>query len=291
MLHAIANYISSANPNAKILYTTGDIFANELIESIKNGRGEGDVFRAKHRSVDVLLIDDIQFIANKPSVQEEFFHTFNDLYAQNKQIVITSDRQPEEMAHLENRLVTRFKSGLLADVQSPDITTKMAILQKKAQQDNEIISNDVIELIASDSTSDVRTLEGRLKRVIFLAKLENVPITYDFAVETLKFSVNETDKEVLTADTIINTVCKYYSINKEDLIGKKKNKEIVEPRQICMYVINELMSLPLQSIGQIMGGRDHTTVMHARDKILDLMKINTRVSKEINDIKNLVLNK
>ncbi len=290
IMHAIGNYIKKNHPNLRIIYVTGEFFTNELIDSIKAGRKSGGDFRSKYRNVDVFIIDDIQFIANKQSTQEEFFHTFNELHSQNKQIIISSDRHPSEIALLEDRLRTRFEGGLIADVQPPDIETKIAILQKKAAEEKQIIDNDVLELIAGDSVNDVRTLEGRLKNVIFLAKLEEKPITPEFAKEALRFS-RETTREVMTTDTIVDCVCDYYRVDKDDLLGKKRNKELVDPRQVCIYLITELMNLPLVAIGQAMGGRDHTTVIHARDKIAEQIKTSDRLATQVNDLRNLILKK
>ncbi|MBQ1942895.1 MAG: chromosomal replication initiator protein DnaA [Clostridia bacterium] len=290
VMHAIGNHIKKTKPELRVIYVTGESFTNELIESIKSGRKNGVDFRLKYRNVDVFIIDDIQFIANKQSTQEEFFHTFNELHNQNKQIILSSDRHPSEIALLEDRLRTRFEGGLIADVQPPDIETKIAILKKKAAEEKKILDNSVLELIAGDSISDIRTLEGRLKSVLFLAALENRPITPEFAKEALRFS-KETSREVMTTDTVIDAVCDYFKLTKENLLGKKRNKELVEPRQICIYLITELINLPLVAIGQAMGGRDHTTVIHARDKIAEQIKTSDRLATQISDLKNLILKK
>jgi len=290
LMHAIGNHIRKTNPNLRVIYLTGEFFTNELIDSIKAGRKGGADFRAKYRNVDVFIIDDIQFIANKQGTQEEFFHTFNALHNLNKQIIISSDRHPDEIALLEDRLRTRFVSGLTVDVQPPDIETKIAILQKKAAEEKHVIDNSVLELIAGENVTDVRTLEGRLKSVIFLAALENKPITPEFAKEALRFD-SESGHEVMTTDTIIDAVCSFYGLAKSDLLGKKRNKELVEPRQICIYLITELMNLPLAAIGQAMGGRDHTTVIHARDKINEQMRNSARLSTEVEDLRNIILQK
>ncbi len=290
IMNAIGNYIRENTPSLKVLYVTGEIFTNELIESIKAGRRNGGDFRNKYRNVDVLIVDDIQFIANKQGTQEEFFHTFNELYSQNKQIIIASDKPPKEIAFLEERLRTRFEGGLIADVQPPDLETKIAILQQKAAEERKVLDNEVLNLIADDSVSDVRALEGRLKKVLFLAALENKPITKEFAMEALQFS-QESAQETMTTDFIINTVCDYFGIKKADMLGKKRNKEWVEPRQICTYLITEFMNIPLVTIGQTMGGRDHTTVIHARDKIAELIKTNEKTAMQVNDLRNMILKK
>ena len=290
IMNAIGNYIKKNMPQQKVLYVTGEIFTNELIDSIKAGRRGGGDFRNKYRNVDVLIVDDIQFIANKQGTQEEFFHTFNELYSQNKQIVIASDKPPKDIAYLEERLRTRFEGGLIADVQPPDIETKIAILKQKAAEEHKVLDIEVLTMIADESVNDVRSLEGRLTKVLFLAALENKPVTADFAREALEFST-ATSSDEMTTDTIINAVCDYFGLSKADLIGKKRNKELVEPRQICIYLITEFMNIPLTAIGEAMGGRDHTTVIHARDKVFEQLNKNTKLEMQVNDIRNLILKK
>ena len=290
IMQAIGNRIRENNPKLRVIYVTGEFFTNELIDSIKAGKNHGSDFRNKYRNVDVFIIDDIQFIANKPSTQEEFFHTFNELHSQNKQIIISSDRHPNEIALLEDRLRTRFEGGLIADIQPPDLETKIAILQKKAAEEKRVIGNDVLELIAGDAVTDIRTLEGRLKTVIFAAGLEDAEITPEFAAEALRFS-KEASREVMTTDTILDCVCDYYNISKEDILGKKRNKELVDPRQICIYLITEMLNLPLVAIGQAMGGRDHTTVIHARDKIAEQLKTSDKLAMQVEDLRNMILKK
>ena len=290
LMHAIANEIARTYPDKKVLYTTCENFLNEFIDSI--AQKSSAKFRFHYRNVDVLMIDDIQFLKNKTQVQEEFFHTFNELSAQNKQIVLTSDRPPKEIATLEERLRTRFEGGMIADVQPPDTETKIAILKKKAGDKKYIISEDVLEFLARDSGSDVRTLEGRLTKVIFASKLHEEPITLELAKKALNESVNETpEQEDVTPDKIIAAVCGYFKQKKEDLMGKGKKADLVKARQICAYLLCDMLSLPLVSVGNILGGRDHTTIMYARDKMEKLASLNDRVAKEIDDIKNIVLKK
>lgn len=289
LLHAIGNYLKVNNPELKVLYVTCEKFTHDYIESLKSSKTQANAeYRDKYRNnVDVLMIDDIQFISNKAGTQEEFFHTFNDLYQKGKQIIIASDRNPKEIANLEERLRSRFSMGIMQDIQVPDYETRLAILQKKAQQEHYSVSDDVISLIAEKCDTNIRELEGMLGKVCFYASLLGKPTaTLDDVNEALKDVIN-TSKQNLTADRIIDCVCKYFSITKEDLIGKKKNKEIVEPRQICMYLICELLDLPLVSIGEIFGGRDHTTVIHAREKVSDLIKENNRIKVEVNDLKSM----
>ena len=290
LMHAIANEISRRYPEKKVLYTTCENFLNEFIDSI--AQKTSAKFRFHYRNVDVLMIDDVQFLKNKTQVQEEFFHTFNELSAQNKQIVLTSDRPPKEIATLEERLRTRFEGGMIADVQPPDPETKIAILKKKAEDRKYIIADDVLEFLARDSGHDVRTLEGRLTKVIFASKLHEEPITLALAKRALNESVNESeDEEDITPDKVLNAVCGYFKQTREDLLGKGKRADLAKARQICAYLMCDMMSLPLVSVGNILGGRDHTTIMYARDKMEKLASLNDKIAKEIDDIKNIILKK
>ena len=295
IMNAIANYIKLNNPLLNVLYATCEKFASDLISNLRQGKAysqEGMEFRNKYRNVDVLIIDDVQFLAKKQSTQEEFFHTFNELYGQNKQIVLSADCHPKEIELLSDRLKTRFEGGLMAQVLPPDVETKIAILQKKAESKKYVLSLDVALFLAENSDNDVRSLEGMLNKVIFASMLHERPITIELAKDALSESVNnEQREEALTTDAVIDSVCSFYKIAKTDLLGKKKNKEIVEPRQICAYLMTEMLSIPLMSIGQALGGRDHTTVIHARDKIGELIKENSRIATEVSDIKNLILKK
>lgn len=288
LLHATGNYIQDTFPNMNVLYVTCEKFTNDYIESLKSGKDySNSKFREKYRNVDVLMIDDIQFISNKISTQEEFFHTFNDLYQNNKQIIIASDRPPKEIATLEDRLKSRFSMGLIQDVQTPDFETRLAILKKKVQEEEVSVEEDVLTYIAENCDTNIREIEGVLEKVCFYAGLLGKhTATKDELQEALKDHVSS-NKLSLTSDRIIDCVVKYFSISKEDLLGKKKNKEIVEPRQICMYVMCELLDLPLTSVGEIFGKKDHTTVMHARDKINELVKENNRIRVIVNDIKQM----
>ncbi|MBQ8885984.1 MAG: chromosomal replication initiator protein DnaA [Clostridia bacterium] len=298
LMQAIANYISFNHPEKKVLYTTCENFLNEFIDSMfanvnrkNSARDKSARFRGHYRNVDILMIDDIQFLANKSSVQEEFFHTFNELSSQNKQIVLTSDRPPKEIATLEDRLRTRFEGGMIVDIQPPDAETKIAILRRKAEERKcPMIDEDVLEYLASDSGHDVRTLEGRLTKVIFASKLHEEPISLSLAKRALKESVREDaeEKEDVTPESIIAGVCGYYKFKKEDLLGKGKKADLVKARQICAYLMCELLTLPLVSIGNILGGRDHTTIMYSRDKIEKLITLNDKIAKEVDDIKSIV---
>ena len=293
LLQSIANYLSLHKPSLRVLYTTCEKFFNELIDSIYitnggNNRDSQARFRDRYRHVDVLLIDDVQFLAGKQSAQEALFHTFNALQENNRQIVLTSDVPPKEIATLEERLRTRFEGGLIADIQPPDIETKIAILRKKAEERKVLLPSDVAEFLAKDSGTDVRTLEGRLTKVIFASKLHEEPITMELASNALRESISD-EQEAVTEDKIIGAVCSYYKIPRDKLLGKSKKKDFVEPRQICAYLMCELLNIPLVNIGEALGGRDHTTVIHSRDKIANLIKLNGRVEKDVEDIRNIIL--
>ena len=290
LMHAIANYVSEHNPKKKVLYTTCDKFVTEFIDSLSS-QASSARFRQRYRNVDVLMIDDIQFLKDKKSTQEEFFHTFNELSAQSKQIVLTSDKHPQELAILEDRLRTRFAGGMIADIQPPELETKIAILKRKAEDRKcPMIPHDVLEFLARDSGHDVRTLEGRLTKVIFASKLREEPITLALAQTALSESVREADeREELTPERILSTVCHYYKQRKEDVLGKGKKAEVVKARQICAYLMCEMLSLPLVSIGNILGGRDHTTIMYARDKMEKIVNTSDKTAKEVDDIKSILL--
>ena len=290
LMQAIANDLAVKSPEKRVLYTTCENFLNEFIDSI--AQRSGAQFRLHYRNVDVLMIDDVQFLKNKTQVQEEFFHTFNELKAQNKQIVLTSDRPPKEIPTLEERLRTRFEGGMIADIQPPTTETKIAILRRKALDRKCAVPDDVLAFLAQDSGHDVRTLEGRLTKVIFASKLHEEPITLELARRALSESVKESEsQEELTPDTITNAVCSYFKQKREDLLGKSRQADLAKARQICAYLMCEMLSLPLVAVGERLGGRDHTTIMYARDKMEKLAKLNDKVAKEIDDIKSIVLKK
>lgn len=289
ILMAIANYLRIKSPSTTVLYATCEQFTNQFIESISRGKGSDQDFRKKYRNIDVLLIDDIQFLAKKQGIQTEFFHTFNELVMQNKQIVLTSDRPPKEIEVLEERLRTRFEGGLLADVQTPDLETRVAILRKKSEEQKCLVDIKVLTYIAEMSDGDIRSLIGKLTKVIFASKLHECPITISLVNEALKESAGEVAEELKMED-IINCVADFYKVNKNDLMGKKKNQELVEPRQVCMYLITDMMSLPLETIGKKMG-KTHATVIYSRDKIAEQMKNDNKLNTEISDIKNMLLKK
>lgn len=292
LMQAIGNYLKQNNPYLNVIYVTCDKFTNDYIDSLRNPNKDKSIylFREKYRNVDVLMIDDIQQIRNKIETQEEFFNTFNDLHQNNKQIIITSDRSPKEIETLSDRLVSRFTSGLIQDIQSPDFETRYAVLKRKAMDEGYNVSDEVFTYLAEKIDTNIRELEGCLAKVHFYAGIHGKMFaSLSDAEEALKDEV--TEKEAIGADDIINSVCKYYNVDKKDLTGKKKNKEIVDPRQMCIYLITELTDLPLTSIGGYFGGRDHTTVMHARDKIAEQVKTNQRTKTISVDLKNMILKK
>ena len=288
ILMAIANYLRKVKPSLNVLYVTCEQFTNQLMESLSRGKLTPADFRNRYRNVDVLLIDDVQFLSKKQSTQMEFFYTFNELVSQNKQVVLTSDCQPNEIEFLEERLKTRFAGGLVADVQTPDIETRIAILRKKSEEQKCLVDIKVLSYIAEGGDTDIRSLIGKLTKVIFASKLHERPITIDLVKDALKESAGERQEE-LQADDIINAVGGYYRVSRNDIIGKKKNKEFVEPRQVCIYLITEMMNLPLLKIGQAVGGRDHSTVIYARDKIAEQMKLDNKLAVAIKDIKKMLL--
>lgn len=287
ILMAIANYLKIQAPRLNVLYVTCEHFTNQMVESLSKGKLTPADFRRKYRNVDVLLIDDVQFLAKKQSTQTEFFNTFNELVAQNKQIVLTSDRPPHEIELLEERLRTRFEGGLLADVQAPDLETRIAILKRKSEEQKCVVDIKVLSYIAEMNDCDIRTLIGKLTKVVFASKLHERPITISLVNEALKESAGEKQEE-LQADDIINCVCNFYKVEKKDLLSKKKTKEIALARQVSMYLVLEMMSLPQLTVAKLFG-RDHSTVIYTRDKIQEMMETDTKLSIEINDIKKMLL--
>ena len=295
LIQAIANKVVKDRPDLKVIYVTCEQFVNEIIDTMFTSRGpdardRSNRLRHYYRNADLLIIDDIQFIENKKAVQEEFFHTFNELVSKGKQIVISSDHPPQELAQLEDRLKTRFSGGGLFDILPPGFETKIAILKRKAFEKKCHVPDEVLAFLAQDSGDDIRTLEGRLTKVIFASKLHEEPISITLAKSALSEAVSE-GKEEITPDSIISAVGSFYRLNANDLTGKSKKKEIVIPRQICCYLMCELLSLPLVSIGKELGGRDHTTIMHSRDKVEELCRMNDKIAKDVDDIKNIILKK
>ena len=290
IMHAIGNEIIKNNKKAKIIYCTTEQFVNDFIDSIRNSKDneQNRKFREKYRNVDVLMLDDIQFLAGKIGTQEALFHTFNDLYQFKKQIVISSDKHPRELTFLEERLQSRFSSGLTVDISLPDLETRIAILQKKAFYKNVNLPINVIYFIAEKFDKNIRELEGALQKVIFFCQLKGVqPDNIDIIKEALKDDI-DVSSHILSLDSIVDATCSYFNIKKQEVIGKKKLKQIVQARQIAIYLINDLLGVPLATIGSYFGGRDHTTIIYARDKIEELAKTDNLVATQIKDIKNMI---
>jgi len=289
LMHAIGHYIIDQNPNASVLYVTSEQFTNEVIEAIRKGNNSPDIikkFRDKYRNIDVLLIDDIQFIIGKDSTQEEFFHTFNHLYEQKKQIVITSDKPPKDMDVLEDRFKSRFAWGLIADIQYPDFETRMAILQKKVESFNYDINNEVLSYIANNVKSNIRELEGSVKKVVALANLEKKIIDIDIAKEALKDIVSPNSPSRITPENIISVVCDHYNVTIEDIKSSKRNKELVHPRQMIMYLCRSMTNATYKEIASILGGRDHSTIMYGERTITDLIEKDEGIRRTIETIIN-----
>lgn len=267
LMQAIAHFIMQNNPALKVLYVTSETFTNELIESLKNQKMTNQEFRNKYRNIDVLLIDDIQFIIGKESTQEEFFHTFNTLYDANKQIVISSDKPPKEMETLTERLRTRFEMGLTADIQIPTYETKMAILNKKSESEGYSIPDDVKDYVATHIKSSIRELEGALTKLVAFSNLSHQKLTVEFAEDTLKDLISPEDKREVTPELIIQIVADHFNLTPEDIISQKRNADISKPRQIAMYLCRTMTNTPLEQIGRYFGNRDHTTILHGYKKI------------------------
>lgn len=282
LMHAIGHYILDGNPNAKVVYVSSEKFTNELINAIKDDKNEE--FRNKYRNVDILLIDDIQFIAGKERTQEEFFHTFNALHDANKQIILSSDRPPKEIPTLEDRLRSRFEWGLIADIQVPDFETRMAILKKKADVENLNVANEVMGYIATKIKSNIRELEGALIRIIAYSSLTNREVTVDLASEALKDIISKKQGKHVTIDSIQDIVSSYFNLRIEDLKSQRRTRNVAYPRQIAMYLSRKLTDMSLPKIGEEFGGRDHTTVIHAYEKISENLKTDDSLQHTINDI-------
>ncbi len=287
LMHAIGHFILEQDPAKRILYIPGEQFTNELISAIQQNRNVQ--FRNRFRNVDVLMVDDIQFIAGKESTQEEFFHTFNALHTAGKQIILTSDRPPQEIARLEDRLKSRFAWGLLADVKKPDIETRIAILKRRAEADHIAVDAAVLETIASHVDSNIRELEGCLTRLVAYSNLTGKEISVALCNEALRDLFSTQTRKEITPQSIMQTVADYYSITVDDLICHSRRREITVPRQIAMYLTREMTNLSLPQIGQVFGNRDHTTVLHGCDKITAGIKdASTGMNNVVNDIKSLI---
>ena len=285
LMHSIGHFIMEHNHRAKILYVTSEQFTNEVIESIRSGKTEAmSKLREKYRTVDVLMVDDVQFIIGKESTQEEFFHTFNELHQAGKQIILSSDRPPKEMETLEERFRSRFEMGLIADIQAPDYETRMAILKKNAENYGKTIDNEVFEYIATNIKSNIRELEGAFNKIIAYSRLNNVDITLDNAKEALKDIIYPEKLTIITPQLIMTTVCEHYSIKQDDIASKTRKSDIVLPRQIVMYLSRELTNSSLEEIGKILGKKDHTTVMNGISKIKKKLQTDEELSKNIDII-------
>ena len=287
LMHAIGNRIVEDNTNSNVLYVTSEKFTNQLINAIKDNKTE--LFRNKYRNIDVLLIDDIQFIAGKDRVQEEFFHTFNTLRENGKQIIISSDKPPRDIEFLEDRLKSRFEWGLLADISCPDYETRLAILRKKAQDENIIIDDSILSDIATKIDSNIRELEGVFNKIVARASLTHSPITIELAENIINEFKYESEK-VISSDFIKETVSKYFSIDKEELAGSKRFNDIAFPRQIAMYLCREIAGMSFPQIGVDFGNRDHSTVMHGYNKISKEIKEKNSTKLIVESVKNIIVN-
>ena len=295
LMHSVAHYILKHDPSKKVLYVTSETFTNELIEALKVGKNGNEMamtsFREKYRNNDVLLIDDIQFIIGKESTQEEFFHTFNNLHLAGKQIIISSDKPPKDMETLEARLRTRFEWGMIADISSPDYETRMAILRKKEELDGlekYHIPDEVMQYIANNIKSNIRELEGSLNKLIALSNLENKPIDIPLAAEALKDMISPDDNRAVSPELIIEVVSEHFNVPVAELKGKKRNAEIVLPRQIVMYLCRNMTDTPLKSIGALLGGKDHASISHGVKKIEQDMKTDEALNNTINIIRKKI---
>ena len=290
LMHAIGNYIRTNNPELRIKYATCEQFTGSYVSALLSASKNKSVmdFRDFYRNLDVLMVDDIQFLSKGQGIQEEFFHTFNELYSAGKQIVLCADRHPNEISTLEDRIRTRCVSGLIHDISKPDLETRIAILKKKSQLEKYYVDDEVINYIAERVDTNVRELEGKLKAVYLLAKIHSKNMATIEEAKEIFASHTEEIKNSLTPERIIAIVCDYFNISTSDITGKKKNKEVVEPRMISIYLIDKYLSIPLKKIGETFGGRDHTTIMHARDKISADLKTNKKIQTLVSEIENIL---
>lgn len=288
LMQAIGHFIHQTDPQKKILYMTSESFTNELISAIQLKKTYE--FREKIRKVDVLMVDDIQFIAGRESTQQEFFNTFNELHNENKQIILTSDKPPKDIQRLEERLCSRFEWGLVADIQRPDVDTRVAILREKTVQENIKVPDEVLQLIAGKIDSNIRELEGCLTRLVAYSSLVKEPITLELCESALKEIFDSRKRKQITAELIMQTVSDYYGLTIDDMTGPTRKREITVPRQIAMFLTRELTGMSLPQIGNVFGGRDHTTVLHSCKTVEANMASNTDVRAVVEDIKTLVKN-
>lgn len=289
LMHSIGHFILKNNPDMKVLYVTSEEFTNEVIESIRSGNAASMTkLREKYRTVDVLMVDDVQFIIGKESTQEEFFHTFNVLHSARKQIILSSDKPPKEMETLEERFRSRFEWGLIADIQPPDYETRMAILRKNAETCDKQIDEEIIKYIATNIKSNIRELEGAFNKIIAFAKLNKVDLTLSLAEEALKDVIYPNKSKEVTPTLIINIVSEHFGVRVEDITSKKRNSEFVLPRQVIMYLCRELTDTSFTDIGKILGKKDHTTIMHGYNKITAELMGNEELKNKIDIIKKKI---
>ena len=290
LMHSVGHFILEKNPKMKVLYVTSENFTNEVINCIRSGDAlKMNNMREKYRTVDILMIDDIQFIIGKESTQEEFFHTFNTLHSAGKQIILSSDKPPKDMETLEERFRSRFEWGLIADIQPPDYETRMAILRKNAENYSKEIDDEVLRYIADNIKSNIRELEGALNKIIAFSKLNKVDINLDYAEEALKDVIYPDKPKDITPSLIIEVVAEHFGVNPEDITSKKRNSEFVQPRQVVMYLCRTLTATSLQSIAKILGKKDHTTVIHGINKISDEIETNEDLRNKIEVIRKKIL--
>ena len=289
LMQSVAHFILQQNRNAKIRYVTSETFINEFVDSIRNKNNISPAeFRKKYRELDVLLIDDIQFLIGKEGTQEEFFHTFNALYDNRKQIIIASDKPPKDIDNLEERLRSRFEVGLIVDIQMPDVETRMAILRKKEELEGYNIDNEVIKYIADNIKSNVRELEGALTKVVAKSRLVKQPITLTLAEDLLKDHITPSERREITADVIIEIVAEHYNLNRSELASPTKKKNIAYPRQIAMYLCREMTDVPLVTVGELLGGRDHSTVIYGCDRISTDLRTNEQLQSTIENLRKKI---
>jgi chromosomal replication initiator protein len=285
-MHAIGHAVIARHPKKRVAYATSEKFTNEFINSIRAQKGEE--FRERYRRIDVLLIDDIQFIAGKEGTQEEFFHTFNAIHEEGKQIVMSSDRPPKAITQLEDRLRSRFEWGLIADISAPDLETRIAILRAKAEAQNVAVPPPVIDFLAQRIVSNIRELEGALTRIVAYAALQAVPVTTQLAQEMLQNLLYNPHRKSLSPERIVETVARYYGIPLDQIKGKARDKQVVLPRQIAMYLMREETEAPLLRIGEALGGRDHSTVLHGCEKIEREMAENDDFRRDVGALRELL---
>ena len=289
LMQSIGHFILKKNPSAKVLYVTSEEFTNEVIESIRSGNASAmNKFREKYRTIDVLMIDDVQFIIGKESTQEEFFHTFNALHSAGKQIILTSDKPPKDMETLEERIRSRFEWGLMADIGAPDYETRMAILRRKVESDDMVLSDDILNYIANNIKSNIRELEGALNKLLAYSNLEKTDITMDIAKKELQNIITPDKPREITPQLIIEVVSEHFQISLDQMISKNRSNEIAKPRQIAMYLCKTMTDIPLDSIGSLLGGRDHSTIIHGIKKIGDEYDSNEQTRNLIETIKKKI---